>query len=273
MSEAEHHVYTHGHADGVLRSHRWRTAENSAAYLLGHIGSDATLLDVGCGPGTITVDFARRARQGRVVGVDRSQAVLSHAAAAARQAGVGNVDFVVGDVYALSYPDDTFDVVHAHQLLHHLSDPVAALREMARVCKPTGVVGVREVDYAAVAWWPEAAELHEWLSLVRQVMIARGGQPDAGRRLKGWALAAGLTLLSSTASVWCYSSGEEVSWWGESWAERVVSSDLTEHAKTLGLARDADLRRLADGWRRWAGAPDAWFALMHGEISASGTSA
>lgn len=269
----EEHVYTHGHADSVLRSHRWRTAENSAAYLLAHLGTDATVLDVGCGPGTITVDFARLAPDGRVVGVDRSEEVLSEAAAAAREAGVGNVELALGDVYALSYADDTFDVVHAHQLLHHLDDPVAALREMARVCTPDGVVGVREVDYAALAWWPETPELDEWLSLFRQVMSAHGGQPDAGRRLKSWALSAGLTLRSSSASVWCYASAEDVAWWGESWAERVVASDLAEHAKTLGLARDADLRRLADGWRRWAAAPDAWFTLVHGEVCCSGAPA
>jgi SAM-dependent methyltransferase len=270
MSQPEHHVYTHGHADSVLRSHRWRTAENSAAYLLGHIATDSTVLDVGCGPGTITLDFARRVPEGRVVGVDGSETVLSQAEAAAREAGVGNVGFALGDAYALSYADNTFDVVHAHQLLHHLDDPVAALREMARVCRPGGVVGVREVDYAALAWWPETAELDEWLGLFRQVMVAHGGQPDAGRRLKGWALSAGLTLRSSTASVWCYSSPEAVAWWGGSWAERVVASDLAEHATTLGLAREADLRRLALGWRRWAEAPDAWFALMHGEVVCAG---
>lgn len=50
--------YTHGHHESVLRSHRWRTAENSAAYLLPHLDSDTVLLDVGAGPGTITADFA-----------------------------------------------------------------------------------------------------------------------------------------------------------------------------------------------------------------------
>src|SRR5690348_13442980 len=51
-------TYTHGHHESVLRSHRWRTAENSAAYLLPHLSSGATVLDIGCGPGTITADLA-----------------------------------------------------------------------------------------------------------------------------------------------------------------------------------------------------------------------
>ena len=63
-------TYTHGHAESVLRSHRWRTVDNSAAYLAGHLIPGAEVLDVGCGPGTITIDIARRVAPGRVVGID-----------------------------------------------------------------------------------------------------------------------------------------------------------------------------------------------------------
>src|SRR3712207_1674237 len=130
-------VYTHGHHASVLASHRWRTAENSAAYLLPHLRPGLDLLDVGCGPGTITADLAARVAPGRVLGIDRAEGVLDEA----REAGSA-ATFEVGDVYALDLPDDSFDVVHAHQVLQHLSDPVAALREMARVCRRGGLVAV-----------------------------------------------------------------------------------------------------------------------------------
>ena len=262
-------VYTHGHSESVLRSHRWRTAANSAAYLLPRITPDARILDVGCGPGSITLELAALAPNGSVLGVDRSEEVVAEAAASARRGAVGNVGFVVGDVYALAQPTDTFDVVHAHQVLQHLSHPVAALREMARVCRPGGIVAARDSDYSAFTWWPAVPELDEWLALYRAVARGNGAEPDAGRRLASWAREAGLEVVSSTAGVWCFSSPEDVAWWGGLWAERVVGSGLAQQATDRGLASAADLERLAEGWRRWAASPDAWFVVLHGEVLCS----
>ncbi len=146
-------VYTHGHHESVLRSHRWRTAENSAAYLLPHLAPDAKVLDVGCGPGTITMGLADRVPQGHVTGIDAAPEIIEQAREAGRRPA--NLDFATGDVYALDYPDDAFDVVHAHQVLQHLGDPVRALREMRRVTKPGGLVAVRDGDFGGMTWYPE----------------------------------------------------------------------------------------------------------------------
>ena len=146
-------TYTHGHADPVLQSHRWRTAENSAAYLLPALRPGLDLLDVGCGPGTITVDLAARVAPGPGARHRRLAGPAGRGRGAAERAGVA-VTFEVGDVYALAAADDSFDVVHAHQVLQHLTDPVAALREMARVCRPGGVIAVRDVDYGAFVTVP-----------------------------------------------------------------------------------------------------------------------
>src|SRR5215470_5228221 len=103
-------VYTHGHHASVLRSHEWRTAQNSAAYLLPLLEPGMALLDVGCGPGTITADLAELVRPGRVTALDASGDILEQARRYAAERGLSNVDFIAGDVHALEFEDASVDV-------------------------------------------------------------------------------------------------------------------------------------------------------------------
>ncbi|WP_318011394.1 methyltransferase domain-containing protein [Actinotalea sp. M2MS4P-6] len=263
-------TYTHGHAESVLRSHRARTAADSAAYLLPELRPGQRLLDVGCGPGTITLDLARAVAPGEVVGVDASDAVLAEARLLADAAGdVPGLSFRAADAMALPFPDASFDVVHAHQVLQHLPDPVRALREMRRVVRPGGLVAVRDVDYATMTWAPASEGLAEWRELYREVANADGGEPDAGRYLAGWALQAGFASedLTSSASAWAY-AGAEATWWAQVWADRATRSDFAQHARDHGLADDVLLEEISEGWLDWGAQPDAWFGMLHGELLA-----
>jgi SAM-dependent methyltransferase len=262
-------TYTHGHAESVLRSHRWRTVDNSAAYLAGHLLTGARVLDVGCGPGTITIDIARRVAPESVVGIDAADDVIAAAREAAAEAGVSNLELEVGDVYALEHDDDSFDVVHAHQVLQHLADPVAALREMRRVCRPGGVVAARDSVYRAMSWFPAVPALDDWLAMYCAVAEANGGAPDAGNRLRSWALEAGFSNVVASASAWCYATDDERAWWGGLWADRVATTALGTRAVELGLATPDQITEMAEAWRAWAAVPDGWFAVLHGEILAT----
>ncbi|UZJ33409.1 class I SAM-dependent methyltransferase [Streptomyces endophytica] len=261
-------VYTHGHHESVLRSHTWRTAANSAGYLLDSLTPHMRILDIGCGPGTITADLAALVPDGQVTGLERAPEVLDQARATAAARGVGNVRFVVGDVHALDFPDDTFCVVHAHQVLQHVGDPVQALREMRRVTKPGGIVAVRDSDYSAMTWYPEVPGLTDWQQLYLRVARGNGGEPDAGRRLHAWARQAGFApeAVTATAGTWCYRTPEERAWWSELWADRTVSSSYARIAVDGGHATEAELRRIAEAWRAWGAEEDGWFGILHGEL-------
>ncbi|WP_026197573.1 class I SAM-dependent methyltransferase [Sciscionella marina] len=265
MTSAEQ-AYGQGHAESVVRSQQWRTVENSAGYLAPELRPGLSVLDIGCGPGTITVDLAERVAPGRVLGVDPSAAVLEEARANAEQAGRGNVTFEQGDVYALDIPDDSVDVVHAHQVLLHLTDPVAALREMLRIARPGGLVAVRDTDYAGAFWWPADERLTRWQQVYRSVAQANGAEPDGGRHLLAWANAAGASEVLPSASIWCHSTPAERAWWGGMWAQRIVDSRIAEQAVEGGHATPAELEEISAGWREWAAHPDGWFAIPHGEI-------
>jgi SAM-dependent methyltransferase len=258
--------YTHGHHESVLRGHQRRSAQDSAAYLLPYLNRGMSVLDVGCGPGTITADLAARVAPGMVTAVDQSGDVLDVAHAEVRRRDLSNVSFETADVGSLRFPDGAFDVVHAHQVLQHVADPVAALREMRRVCAPGGVVAARDADYSGFVWFPRLPELDQWRDLYQRAAHANGGEPDAGRQLLSWALAAGFDDVTPTGSIWCYATPETREWWGGMWADRILHSELARQLLTMGLASTPELEKISAAWQAWAAAPDGWLAIPHGEI-------
>jgi SAM-dependent methyltransferase len=258
-------VYTHGHQDAVLRSHRWRTAENSAAYLLPSLEPGMDVLDVGCGPGTLTVDLARRVAPGRVLGVDVSAPVIDEARAHAAAEGVDNVSFEAGDFRTR---DGAFDMVHAHQVLQHLTDPVGALVHMRRLARPGGVIAARDSIYSSFTWSPDEDRLERWLEIYLAVTTRNGADANAGKRLLAWAHEAGCTDVRYSTSTWTFATAEDRSWWGETWAERIVASRLAEQAVEYGAATADELAEVAAGWRGWAAERHGVFVVLHGEIVA-----
>ena len=256
-------VYIHGHHPSVLQSHTWRTAENSAAYLLPELTPAMAILDVGCGPGTITAGLADRVPDGHVTAIDAVPDIVAKAAADFPR---DNLTFTTGDVYALDFPVARFDVVHAHQVLQHLTDPVAALREMRRVARPGGLIAARDGDYGAMVWYPDLPVLTEWRELYQRIARAAGGEPDSGRMLHAWARQAGLTDVRRSSSTWTYSTPAERQWWGSSWHDRATKSFFATQALDGGHATREDLERIANGWLEWAAEEDGWFTILNGEI-------
>ncbi|MGW4484385.1 methyltransferase domain-containing protein [Amycolatopsis sp. NPDC004368] len=261
-------AYTHGYQESVLRSHRQRTAENSAAYLLPRLAPGQTLLEIGSGAGTITAELAALVAPGRVTAVELTETARDLGRAEAGRRGQDNIDFVVGDVHGLDFPDDTFDIVHAHQVLQHVADPVQALREMRRVCRPGGVVAARDSDYAAFTWYPADPVLDRWLALYQRAARANGGEPDAGRRLLAWAHAAGFTDVRPSSTTWCFATPDARTYWGGMWADRILESDIAAQSLRDGLATQEELDEISAAWRRWTDNPDGWISLLHGEILA-----
>lgn len=259
-------TYTHGHHESVLRSHRTRTAENSAGYLMPYLQPGMSLLDVGSGPGTITADLARLVSPARVTAVENTDSALDITRVEIAARGLRTVDFVTTDVHRMALQDDSFDVVHAHQVLQHVGDPVLALREMGRVCRPGGIVAARDADYAAFSWFPGSPALDRWLALYRDAASANGGEPDAGRRLLSWAHQAGFADVTASAGSWCYASPETRQGWGGMWADRMLHSDLAGQLVSSGAASPQELQQISDAWLAWAAEPDGWYLVPHGQI-------
>lgn len=179
-------TYKQGYSSHTVSNHQRRTAEVEAAFLLPHIQKTDRVLDIGCGPGTITSGFARQASQGATIGLDISADVLTKARALAGESGVptsgpGSLVFEQGNVLdKLPYADNTFDIVFCSQVLGHMPSHdlvVKALSEMRRVVKPGGIVAAREA--AAQHFWPKHFDLDRlWAQNLGRAL--RGGRENDG---------------------------------------------------------------------------------------------
>jgi ubiquinone/menaquinone biosynthesis C-methylase UbiE len=263
--------YLHGHHASVLRSHSWRTVENSAPHLIPHLRDGSLkILDVGCGPGTISVDLATRVPQGFVYAIDPSAEVIEKARAHAKEKGVTNIRFEVGDVFDWkgNVDGEGFDITHAHQVLQHLQDPLGALKAMKRLTKPGGVVAVRDCDYTAFAWFPELPGMRTWSDIYVSVARGLGADPTIGKKLQAIARKAGFDRddITLSCSTWVFSTPDEMAWWCGLWAERVVHSDFSKNALEMKLANEDDLNKIADTFRELEKAEDSCFWVPSGEI-------
>lgn len=224
------------------------------------------ILDVGCGPGSITISLAKEVPNGHVTGVECVSDPLEGARILAQEQGVSNVTFQEGNIHALPFGDDTFDVVHAHQVLQHIENPVQAIQEMRRVVKKGGIVACRES--AELSWYPDSVRIAKWREITERMQRAKGGHPHPGRMIHVWAREAGFESgrVKRGAGAWCFGSDEERAYWGGSMEARARSSGFAKSVVEEGYAGPKDLEVIANGWKEFVDDKDAWFGLLHGEI-------
>lgn len=106
-------------------------------------GPEDTVLDVACGPGLLACAFARVARH--ATGVDMTPAMLEQARKQQQERGLTNLTWQQCDSYALPFPDGVFSIISSRFAFHHFQEPLAALQEMQRVCKPGGRIIVADM--------------------------------------------------------------------------------------------------------------------------------
>lgn len=226
--------YTPGHGRLATDFMAARSLPSHGGFFLPFLTPGVTVLDCGCGPGTITLGIADRVAPGRVVGVDAGPSQVERAVAAAARAGAGNVSFRAADVHALPFGDGTFDRVFCHALLEHVRDPVRALGELRRVLVPGGVIGVCSPDWGGFILAPPSPTLARAVEAYTGLLTRHGGDPHAGRKLGSHLAAAGFAEVRMAARFECYPS------------PAVVCDYL---AAQLEAAGDAPA---ADAWRAWA---------------------
>jgi SAM-dependent methyltransferase len=251
---------------GVAQRHGARSAKRSAAFFLPHLQPGMSLLDIGCGPGAITIGLAEAVAPGEVIGVDLDQDQISRAQALAADRGVANVEFRVGSIYELPFPDSSLDAVFAHTVFMHLDTPVVAAAEVLRVLKPCGVFGVSErtVEGTIRASWEPI--LVRFIELYHAWAKQRGVDLGIGSRLRGLLSQAGFNPVEASASYGeVYGTTESTRRFSQIMLTVIRESTLAQFAIDSRLADAATLDHMARAWERWGDDPMGFYAQANGE--------
>lgn len=212
-------------------------------------------LDVGSGGGDVTRLLAHLVGpRGRVVGIDFDAEIVRLAAADAEAAGLEQVSFQVANVYDLE-PEPRFDRVYVRFLLTHLPDPVRALRKLAQMLKPGGVLIAEDVEMNGRFCYPAFPLFEAGANLYSTAARRKGGDPEIGPKLPGLLQAAGLREVgvNLVQPVFLHGRGKTMM---SLTLHRVADAVLSE-----GLATASEFERLVTEIAAFEARPDTLVSL------------
>lgn len=258
-SLVQHEVYSAGYDPMVLQGLARRSAARDAAFFVPHLKSDMQVLDCGCGPGGISVTLASFVPQGRVVGIDVEESQLEIGRREAQQRGIGNVEFQHASVYALPFADETFDAVLAHAVLYHLAEPMQALRELWRILKPGGVIGLRDTDGDGDVYYPLHKDVDRFWNLTLRVIEHNGGDTRFGRKQRRLLREAGFQNVVVSASSDVFGTAEQTA----AFSRYFGSIFLNQHRALIlkeRWATEEELMVMQHALLEWGSHQDAFYA-------------
>ncbi len=271
---SEEQDYTMGYSEEFLQLLHRRSAETHAAHLLPLLEPHQSVLDFGCGPGTISVGLATAIAPGELHGIDKEESQINMARAAAKAGGHENTTFHVGDVTDLPFEDDSFNVAHCHAVLMHVPDTEATLAEVKRVLKPGGIISSREFilgsSFLGSSFLePGAEETAPAWETFGNLLAANGGHPQMGRELKRKFLEAGFTDVRASGSFDFFGAAEDVAFFHAFTMDWFYSPEVTAAATQFGLATQEQFDQWREGLEEWKNHPGAVGAIGFGEAIAT----
>jgi SAM-dependent methyltransferase len=198
--------YTPGHTLNATEFMSQRSLESHGQFFLPYLTAGVSVLDCGCGPGTITLGIAARVAPGSVIGVDFGSSQIERARANRSSESIANVEFKTADCYSLPFADNVFDRVFSHALMEHLSDPPQALRELHRVLKPGGIIGLCSPDWGGLILSPPSPEVTRATQAYATLQSRNGGDLTVGRKLGLYLDEVGFKDVWMSARYECYPS-------------------------------------------------------------------
>ena len=241
-----------------------RRTGGAAAFLAPELRAGMRLLDCGCGPGSITVDLAQAVALGDAIGIDLRGDALRYGRALARERRIANVLFQAASVYQLPYADGAFDAAFCCAVLQHLAAPLLALKEVRRVLKPGGVIGIVDGSSTITFRYPTNTLLEAWDKLRGLQREYNTGRPSEALELRVLLRKAGFAQTRASGNLATEAgppagSHEETRQHARNDLIR-LRGVLGELAVAQGWATRPELEQMAKALIAWGEAPDAFYA-------------
>jgi len=241
-----------------------RRTGRAGAFLAPYLRAGMRLIDCGCGPGSITVELAEVVAPGETIGVDLRKNALTQGCVLARQRGTANVAFAAASIYRLPYADGSFDAAFASAVLQHLAAPLVALKEIRRVLKPGGVIGIVDGSSTITFRYPTNPLLQAWDKLRGLEREYNTGRPSDALQLRVLLREAGFARTRASGTL-ATEAGPPAGLLEET---RTVAQNhvirlrgvLGELAVAQGWATRDELEQMAAALIAWGEAPDAFYA-------------
>jgi len=243
-----------------------RTLANSHPTLLRLLTPETSVLDVGCGPGALTVEIARRVSPAPVVGMDVNPAMVRAAEAASAPEEIPNLVFYVGDVRESTWEAE-FCLAAATRMLQWLPDPDAAVARMARAVVPGGAVVLRDYDHTRAKWRGEPPAWTRFYSAFLAWRAAEGLDNAIADRLIALAEAAGLVDLDATREITSVCAGDP-DFFRAAGSWRMVIEDRGRQMVRGGYLAEAEREAALSAYTQWMQGAGAIMTLCETSVVA-----
>ena len=250
--------YTMGYGPAAVGLMATRSAQSHAGFFLSHLKTGMSVLDCGCGPGTVTLGFAELVAPGQVVGTDIEESQVALGGATALSRNLSNVRFEVANLYELPFADGSFDAVFMSAVLGNLQEPLRGLREAYRVLKPGGVIGVKEFDHGGDIVYPDEPAMAKYDELYRRLRSEYGHDPEGGRKIGVRLFEVGFREIRMSASYESLSDPKTLRGAAQVFIG-LLAEGWSEAFQSRGWATTADIKAMSDAWLRFAESPGALF--------------
>jgi ubiquinone/menaquinone biosynthesis C-methylase UbiE len=260
--------YSGGYSPQIIDQFKQRTFAKQGAFLQSYLTAGLTVLDCGCGPGSMTLDIAEIVSPGgQVFGIDSSPIQIEQALLLQKERGIANAGFTNGSAYLLPYEDEQFDVVFAHAVLYHLLQPERALAEFWRVLKPGGLVALRDACHSGDMMMPMSTHLSAAWTVIDKVFTYQGGDIYFGYQQKQRLLDQGFQNIIVSCSYDTFASEAEKDSIRDFWS-RFLNIEHRQLILEQQWATAEEIEQQCNALVEWSANPASFFARARCEAIA-----